>query len=76
MLAANDYNLVVFASYSYRYALLFQGRQKGGAGGSLSQGLWVQGPYEVTPEFSFIASLDVFKEPPNRSSLQGSTIAP
>ena len=35
-----------------------------------------RGPHQLISKLSFIASLDVFKEPPNRSSLQCSKSAP
>ena len=46
-----------------------------GRGGSLPQGLWVQGASSTNINILFIASLDVFKESPDRSSLQGSKSA-
>ena len=34
------------------------------------------GPHQLISKLLFIASLDVFKEPPNRRSLQGSKSSP
>ena len=46
-----------------------------GRGGSLSHGLRIQGPHQLISKFLFIASLDVFKEHLNTSSLKGSESA-
>ena len=53
-----------------------QGRLQGGAEGAVClRASRSRGPHQLILKFLFIASLNVFKEPPNRSSLQGSKSA-
>ena len=53
-----------------------QGRQEGGAEGAVCpRASGSMGPHQVRSKFLFIASLEEFKEPPNRSSLQDSRSA-
>ena len=53
-----------------------QGHREGEAAGAVCpRASGSRGPHQLISKFLFKASLDVSKEPPNRSSLQGSKIA-
>ena len=64
--------LIITAFMSFKKLCNSPGPPRGrGRGGGLPQGLGVKGTSSINIEILCKAYLDVFKEPPNRSSLKG-----